>query len=178
MCSQYNCPWCVLSAFLVFLASSAGAIVIWIMLAAQQEQMRICGDIHGVDLNIAFQNSTLLEGHYLLLSLRRFVCSTIPFHTKNVSPKVNTSTCLSCSISVEKYQCLDLQDQCCWMTPSMLIRTWRLFHGPVKEKNYIFMGDFVDRGRPAKVEAFDKKSSLLIPGFDFQDTTVSKLLSF
>ena len=28
------------------------------MLAAQQEQMRICGDIHGVDLNLAFQNST------------------------------------------------------------------------------------------------------------------------
>jgi len=45
------------------------------MLAAQQEQMRICGDIHGVDLNIAFQNSTLF-GHYLGVS-------TIPFHTKN-----------------------------------------------------------------------------------------------
>lgn len=45
------------------------------MLAAQQEQMRICGDIHGVDLNIAFQNSTILVSHYLGVS-------TIPFYTK------------------------------------------------------------------------------------------------
>ena len=131
------------------------------MLAAQQEQMRICGDIHGVDLNIAFQNSTPFW------SLPRF-CP--PFlSTQKIGPKVNTSTCLSCSISVEKYQCLGPSSYQC--TPLRRFPKNVASMGPaMKEKNYIFMGDFVDRGRRfQKVEGSHLifgKSLEVIPGFD------------
>ena len=102
--------------------------------------------------------------------------------TQNIGPKVNTSTCLSCSISVEKYQCLGPSSYQC--TPSMFPKKIGEVMGPaMKEKNYIFMGDFVDRGRRFQKVEGSNWYLAIITGSDpwiwqNQDTTVSKLLSF
>lgn len=139
MCSQYNCPWCVLSAS-SFWASSAIAIVIWIMLAAQQEQMRICGDIHGVDLNLAFQNSTPFWGHYLggvhhSFPHKKWDQRSILRHARVVQYRWRNTS--------------DLDRQVTNVLPSDVSqKIVAKSMGPaMKEKNYIFMGDFVDRGR-------------------------------